>query len=241
MGFMYRSLKAMKLNSGSTRPGFKCAFSFSSGRTQNIWHRNGFETLHNFKPGVGVHMKDMWDKVPTAQPFAHQALQSVAEKIIRLIDPEWAGAKADWVVQFKKTVSGDISQSSAPCLDGAAVPWHTDSENISHQYLFSLGDHTGGDIITRRRTKKPPSAWQARDTHDGSGTAELRFNYHNDMDKAPPDGMATPRILKMDGRFEHKLGEFKGTRYSVVYYKVYDRRMERPSDLVWPPELIFRA
>ena len=132
---------------------------------------------------------------------------------------------------------------------GAAVPWHTDDPNISHQYLFSLGDHEGGDIVTRRVEKAKPESWQARDSEGGGGREELRFNYRN----MPLDGRekATfqPRILKMDGRYEHRLGRFwardgkrckaEGSRFSVVFYKTQDPRMTKEDPLFWPPKGVF--
>ena len=239
MGHMFKTLKQIKRNTGSSRRGrsgkrFHCTFSIQLGRTQNGLNRTGFETPHNFKRGKGVHTKGLLDKDFDKQSQKLVILKMLAEKLIAKIDKEWAGPNEDWAVQFSKMNSADLDN---PDADGAAVPWHTDDPNISHQYLFSLGDHEGGDIVTRRVEKAKPEPWQARDSEGGGGREELRFNYHNNLHHK---AAAVPNILKMDGRFEHRLGRFVGTRYSVVYYKVYDQRMDRPDALLWPPQFVFR-
>ena len=83
--------------------------------------------------------------------------------------------------------------------------------------------HKGGDIIIRRTAE--------------DGTLEkIRHNYRNEFSRDKE--FQIPKILKMDGRFEHQLGAFTGVRYSVVYYKSDDRRMTKPDPPLWPPEWV---
>ena len=42
-------------------------------------------------------------------------------------------------------------------------------------------------------------------------------------------------VSRSAGRYWHHVRPFKGVRFSVVYYKVADNRMEAQDDLQWPP------
>lgn len=120
--------------------------------------------------------------------------------------------------------SSDTRPKGRATDDGEVCDWHRDKSNISHQYLFSLGSHTGGDIVVR---------------DDGAHRETQRFNYHNTLVESEGANPPTPRVLAMDGRFEHRLGAFTGTRFSVVFYKVYDSRWDEPRPHKWPPAFVW--
>ena len=90
---------------------------------------------------------------------------------------------------------------------------HVDKENISHQYALALGDYKGEAVL---RLYEP----------DGE-TVKGEFEYNR-------------KFLKADGRFPHELftKNFSGTRFSLIYFKVYDHRKTECDPLMDTPMLV---
>ena len=85
------------------------------------------------------------------------------------------------------------------CIDDAKkhhVGKHVDQYNISHQYALALGDYSGCSL----------RVYDKQDNVIGD------YDYYRKM-------------LKLDGRLPHELvmNNFKGTRYSLIFFKNYDR------------------
>ena len=88
------------------------------------------------------------------------------------------------------------------------VKVHTDSHDISHQYGIVLGNTKGGRL----------TCWNK------NGTTQT-VDYHR-------------KILKMDGRLQHAVGNFTGKRYCVIFYKLYDPRKTCSDPIFAPARLI---
>ena len=88
------------------------------------------------------------------------------------------------------------------------VKVHTDSHDISHQYGIVLGNTKGGRL----------TCWNK------NGTTQT-VDYHR-------------KILKMDGRLQHTVGNFTGKRYCVIFYKLYDPRKSCCDPIFAPARLI---
>ena len=71
---------------------------------------------------------------------------------------------------------------------------HVDNKNMSWAYGLTLGNFTGGALIC----------------NDKNGTPISR-----DMFRI---------VTRFEGRREHYVAPFEGTRYSIIWYKKYDRR-----------------
>ena len=83
-------------------------------------------------------------------------------------------------------------------MDGADhINRHCDDKDISYQYGVALGSFTGGNLKVWNR--------------DESQTRSI--DVHN-------------KIVRLDGRNPHEVEPFEGTRYSVYFFKVFDRREE---------------
>ena len=91
---------------------------------------------------------------------------------------------------------------------------HVDEKDVTFQYGVVLGDnHEGGDLRLWKVTEVDP---------EDRATPDNVLNYYR-------------KVLKMDGRFAHSVSPFKGTRYSVIFYKVFDRNIkQRPKPVFWP-------
>lgn len=76
------------------------------------------------------------------------------------------------------------------------VKKHKDDQDISYQYLLALGNFTGANL-------------RCYDEND---------NILGDFDNKK-------KICKMDGRLPHELimNKFKGIRFSIIWFKLYDR------------------
>ena len=98
--------------------------------------------------------------------------------------------------------SGDYSVQFSCMTDPTKhfVKEHVDNKDIAHQYGIVLGNSTGGELVLV--------------LSDGT---EQTMDYRR-------------KILKMDGRVPHRVKRFEGTRYSVIFYKLFDRRY--PTE--WP-------
>jgi len=89
------------------------------------------------------------------------------------------------------------------------VKEHTDDDDIKFQYALVLGDCTGGEL----------KVW------DSNGNEKV-IDYKN-------------KILKLDGRLPHEVLPFTGRRYCIIWYKVFDRRMDKPAEIFEPAEIVY--
>ena len=104
---------------------------------------------------------------------------------------------------------------------GDAVPLHTDAQDASYQLAFTLGDYTGGRLRLYEAT-----APEAVGPDTPSRTYDNRY-----------------KVLKFDGRYAHDVTPVEsGTRYCVIFYKTWDRRLSGPQPLrAEPPEVLVAA
>jgi len=133
--------------------------------------------------------------------------------------PQWK--KAIWVLCLELVKSLDsewVGENneiavSVSCIDSNGhyyVKKHKDSEDMSYQWALFLGDFSG---------------------------AILRL-FEENGETVLLDVVLKPNlILKMDGRLAHELllQEFTGVRFAVFFYKSYDRRMNKPADILKTP------
>ena len=86
---------------------------------------------------------------------------------------------------------------------------HTDDDDITFQYGVGLGNYRGGELVT----------W------DSSGARQAPIDMRR-------------RLVRLDGRLPHMVGSFKGTRYSLYYYKLYDRSISERQPIYEPAHVL---
>ena len=89
---------------------------------------------------------------------------------------------------------------------------HVDALDVSHQYALALGNYRGAKLRVYDAQDKP--------------TGE--YDYKR-------------KILKFDGRLPHELvmDDFQGTRYSLVFFKMYDRRQTERAPIFHTPTFVY--
>ena len=92
------------------------------------------------------------------------------------------------------------------------VKKHVDDQDISHQYALGLGDYAGAELRVWNKTQ---SNFQD-------------FDYRH-------------KVLKMDGRNYHELvsKKFEGERFTVIWYKHYDHRMNQADPIFDTPKVVW--
>ena len=83
-----------------------------------------------------------------------------------------------------------------------------DSLDVLYQYAIALGDCTSRNMTCTK--------------YDGS-SIELDNNY---------------KVLQMDGRLPHRVTFFDGLRFSIIYYKQYDRTYTKSAPLLEPARVV---
>jgi hypothetical protein len=88
---------------------------------------------------------------------------------------------------------------------------HVDREDISHQYAMSLGKYTGAVLRA----------------YDANGVAHDLDNHE--------------KIAKFDGRLPHEvvMDEFRGVRFTVIWYKNYDHRKTEADPILQVPSIVW--
>ena len=91
------------------------------------------------------------------------------------------------------------------------VKKHVDSHDISHQYAMALGDYSGAYLRC----------------YDEEDNVLGDFDYQYE-------------VCKMDGRLPHELisDDFEGTRFCVVWFKLYDQRKMAPDPIFNTPYIM---
>lgn len=91
---------------------------------------------------------------------------------------------------------------------GDQVPKHVDGHDASYQLAFTFGNFTGGQLriypTQNVNEANSPTAYDNR-----------------------------KKVLKFDGRYVHDVSPVRsGTRYCVIFYKVWDRRFQDAQPIV---------
>jgi hypothetical protein len=125
----------------------------------------------------------------------------------------WSLSKELLALYDKEFASGEFvvqfSKMSSPDHD---VPIHTDDNDISYQYHVTLGDYENVYL----------------ECYNREGNIHSYFSQPYQM-------------LKVDGRLKHQVRHvyMKGVRYSVIFYKLYDRNIILSEDIFFPPEYVY--
>uniref|UniRef100_A0A7S3LD34 Uncharacterized protein n=1 Tax=Amphora coffeiformis TaxID=265554 RepID=A0A7S3LD34_9STRA len=94
---------------------------------------------------------------------------------------------------------------------GDSMPRHIDDKDLSPQIALGLGDYSGGDVMT----------WET----ENSLTPVLQSIKY--------------QIVKLDGRYpHHALAPDSGTRFSLYFYKLFDRRWTKSRPKSFPPQVL---
>ena len=88
---------------------------------------------------------------------------------------------------------------------------HTDAHDISPQYAHTFGDFAGATLRA----------------YDKAGVAHVVDN--------------RDKIAKFDGRLPHEVvtDDFRGERFSIIWYKTYDSRKVTPDPVLDAPRLVW--
>ena len=193
-------------------------------------YRTGFTLLFQFVIGRTCQggFRDE-EHHPSGFPYAHNFKHSVgvSEKFFdrktkagpkRLHQKKvWDEARA--LLQLLGS-GGYVSSLENHCLNvnafqkGHSVPAHIDDKDIGPQLTFSW-NHSGSCLIR---------CWA---TANGEGELVDINTFH--------------ALWKFDGRLMHKVlvnEDFSGTRYSCVFFKLYDEEITASEPIFWPPVLL---
>lgn len=123
----------------------------------------------------------------------------------------WFAAK-DLLMEYDPDYAiNDDYSVSASCLsdpDKHYVRKHIDGCDITYQLATTVGKFTGGAIKC----------------HLPNGSTKTFRNKR--------------KFLKFDGRLAHEVLPFKGRRYTLIFYKVYDRNMTQKAPVFGTPRII---
>ena len=132
--------------------------------------------------------------------------------------PKWKKELYKTAIEIIKEVDKDYSEGEivvnfAKMVGGENhyVNKHRDKDDISFQYALGLGDYSGATLRC----------------YDDNDKVIGDFDYHN-------------RICKMDGRLPHELilDNFTGTRYCVIWFKLFDSRKTQADPIFQVPEFV---
>jgi len=109
----------------------------------------------------------------------------------------WAVSKELISIIDKDFSEGEYVVNYAKMTPGTYVKKHVDAEDISFQYAMALGDFKGAPL-------------RCYDSND-----QIIGDFYN-----------RNKVLKVDGRLPHEviMDDFQGTRYVVIWFKLYDYR-----------------
>ena len=177
-----------KIGHGSTQVGHK----------QHVGKKRFFE-MHNFKD-TGVHLRPVETQEITPKSLRFRKLKCylLAKTILQKIDPTFASGP--FIVQFAMMSSPDHK-----------VERHVDRDDITHQYVLSLGAFKNARFVIEEPEAPNP----------------LRFDTRHKM-------------LRVDGRNPHWVENdgFEGERFTVIFYKGYDFNFKEPAPRQ-APEVVF--
>ena len=96
---------------------------------------------------------------------------------------------------------------------GDVVPKHVDGHDACYQLAFTMGNFTGGQL----------RIYSTQNINEANSLVPKLYNNRN-------------KVLKFDGRYVHDVTRLlSGTRYSVIFYKLWDRRLKNPQPLLVAP------
>ena len=108
-----------------------------------------------------------------------------------------------------------VTQFSLMTKSEHYVKKHTDSNDISYQYALGLGDNSGAPL-------------RLYSSHaENSPYSDVDYSY---------------KVVKFDGRLPHEVrvpADFKGERYSVIWYKNFDARKTTADPIFNTPKIVF--
>ena len=177
----------------------KLKWQFGIGRTVNRWQsklnkEKNYLRPHNFKPTHLVNFQNIDER--KGKTKIQKELYHAASNLLLDIDADYA-KNEDYIINFS-------------CMNQESyVKKHTDKEDLTYQYLISLGDFEGGELKAYNKNGKP-------------------FIFSNKR-----------KIVKLDGRLQHEvLPVTSGSRYAIIFYKIFDRTMTKPCELFENPVFV---
>ena len=81
----------------------------------------------------------------------------VVKRIMMKIAPKWLGDDEDYYVTISRMDDADLHK----------IDWHVNKEDISHQYIFTLGNFEGG-LTLQLRARRQNGGWKCRVSKKGS-------------------------------------------------------------------------
>ena len=150
------------------------------------------------------------------------------EKItVYMRDPLESKSKPTWIkdiyVELRKVITlidskfaanGDWSvQVNLSDDPNKLMKPHVDDKDMTHQYAIGLGDYTGGELAT------------FREDATGKRTA-VKLCIRN-------------KVVKVDGRQWHVATKFKGVRFSIYFFKLWQRNCRTKTGILFPPRIVY--
>ena len=167
----------------------KCKWSFILGRNINAFGAKNFDYKHNIFPGKGVYMEDI---CKSSKPWWQIQMFHFSKRLIEIVDKEFVGNHMDYCLMVSKM----IKTSSESSKDQNAMFTHRDKLDISHQYSFTIGNYSGGNLVCMNMDGK-----------------QITVNNKG-------------RIIRFDGRLPHKVEAVtEGETYTFLSYKKFDRKI----------------
>ncbi len=176
------------------------------------WHFNMGRTCNNEAFSVRL---DGTSAFEFAHPFFKSYGVYLADPMASKSNPYWKKEIFFQASQVLKLIDKDYMRDGDWCLyvscmlaDECAVGRHSDRHDVSHQYNIFLGNYE--------------NAVYEVESPDGKEIREFT---------------STRKVLKVDARCRHRVNTvgFKGVRYCVTMYKMYDRTQKEPDPVFWPP------
>ena len=188
---------------------FKLTWQFAMGRMVNAFGARGFAaTRHNIWPCRGVNMTNV-----ECNP-RYTSGKSGSWKLSL-----WNLGKKillEYDPEYARNDDYVMQIAKMVSSNDDYVRPHVDGRDVSYQLVTTLGDFTGGEIQT----------WHTCDVN--ANLSEMQCHSFDTKGK----------LLKIDGRYVHRVAPFQGTRYSIIFYKLYDRNICTPVPKSYPPSYI---
>ena len=114
--------------------------------------------------------------------------------------------------------AGEFVVQFAYMSGGGHVGWHKDGD-ISYQYAMSLGDFSGAYLRAYLQDHK-------KSQKDSQMYYELDYK---------------DKIVAFDGRLPHEVvtDNFRGERFTIIFYKTYDHRKTKPDPIMKEPHVVY--
>ena len=187
------------------------------GFKQHVGKRPGF-IMHNFKEtGVQtISVEEQLSKKHKAKTM-DKALRDAALRDAKLTAYRFAHDILQAVDPW--FAAGEYAVQFALMTAGGHVKWHTDRDDITYQVALSVGNFKGAYLRAYTRKHKE---------QDKDSQPYIDIDYKD-------------KIVKFDARLPHEvvLKNFEGERFTIIFYKGYDRRMTRPEPILPEPVFVY--